>query len=67
MTAGCPLFRLLRHGFYSTVAISFEWQAALFTSGTIGLLIFPFITYVPSSGLLGDLLPKVSATTRIAF
>ncbi len=34
-------------------------QAALFTSGTIGLLIFPFITYVPSSGALGDMLPKV--------
>lgn len=35
-------------------------QAGLFTSGTIGLLIFPFITYVPTSGALGDMLPKVS-------
>lgn len=34
-------------------------QAGLFTSGTIGLLIFPFITYVPTSGALGDMLPKV--------
>jgi len=32
----------------------------LFFSGTCGLLIFPFLTYVPSDGMLGELLPKVS-------
>ena len=33
--------------------------AGLFCSGTCGLLIFPFLTYVPSDGMLGELLPKV--------
>ena len=33
--------------------------AGLFFSGTCGLLIFPFLTYVPSDGMLGELLPKV--------
>ena len=35
-------------------------MAGLFFSGTCGLLIFPFLTYVPSDGMLGELLPKVS-------
>lgn len=34
-------------------------QLALFMTGTCGLLIFPFLTYVPSDGMLGDMLPKV--------
>ena len=34
-------------------------QLALFLTGTCGLLIFPFLTYVPSDGMLGDMLPKV--------
>lgn len=34
-------------------------QLALFFTGTCGLLIFPFLTYVPSDGMLGDMLPKV--------
>ena len=34
-------------------------MAGLFFSGTCGLLIFPFLTYVPSDGMLGELLPKV--------
>jgi len=33
-------------------------QVALFTSGSTTLMIFPLVTYVPSSGTLGDLLPK---------
>lgn len=36
-------------------------QLALFFTGTCGLLIFPFLTYVPSDGMLGDMLPKVRA------
>ena len=33
---------------------------SLFLSGTVGIMVFPFFTYVPSSGWLKDLLPKVS-------
>ena len=28
-------------------------------SSTVALTVFPFFTYVPSSGLMGDSLPKV--------
>ena len=38
----------------------------LFFSGTCGLLIFPFLTYVPSDGMLGELLPKVSRGSGLA-
>lgn len=39
------------------------WAAlsALLLSGTISLIIFPFFTYVPTSGLLGEALPKVGS------
>ena len=53
-----PLLRLLYLA-PETGADHMRSQAALFTSGTVGLLIFPFITYVPTSGALGELLPKV--------
>lgn len=39
--------------------------AALGLSGTISLVIFPFFTYIPTSGLLGDLLPKTLFFVRI--
>ncbi|KAA6418939.1 MAG: hypothetical protein FRX49_11043 [Trebouxia sp. A1-2] len=32
---------------------------SLFLSGVVGIMVFPFFTYVPSSGWLNDLLPKV--------
>lgn len=35
---------------------------SLFLSGTVGIMVFPFFTYVPSSGWLKDLLPKASTT-----
>lgn len=38
---------------------------ALFLSSTIALTVFPFFTYVPSSGWLGDSLPKVLFFSRI--
>lgn len=34
-------------------------MSALFLVGTILCTVFPFFTYVPSSGLVGDSLPKV--------
>lgn len=34
---------------------------SLFLSGVVGIMVFPFFTYVPSSGWLNDLLPKVSS------
>ena len=36
---------------------------SLFLSGVVGIMVFPFFTYVPSSGWLNDLLPKVSLDT----
>ena len=36
---------------------------ALFLSSTIALTVFPFFTYVPSSGLIGESLPKVGGLT----
>ena len=35
-------------------------MTSLFLSGVVGIMVFPFFTYVPSSGWLNDLLPKVS-------
>ena len=34
---------------------------SLFLSGVVGIMVFPFFTYVPSSGWLNDLLPKVTS------
>jgi hypothetical protein len=42
-------------------------MAGLFFSGTCGLLIFPFLTYVPSDGMLGELLPKVGQGTWVPW
>ena len=44
------------------------WPAlcALGLSSTVALIIFPFFTYVPTSGLLGDSLPRVGAALRRA-
>jgi hypothetical protein len=36
---------------------------SLFLSGVVGIMVFPFFTYVPSSGWLNDLLPKVVVCT----
>lgn len=36
-------------------------MTSLFLSGVVGIMVFPFFTYVPSSGWLNDLLPKVRA------
>lgn len=33
-------------------------QLSLFISGSISLMVFPLVTYVPTSGTFGDLLPK---------
>lgn len=38
---------------------------SLFLSGVVGIMVFPFFTYVPSSGWLDDLLPKVRAAISI--
>jgi len=38
---------------------------ALFLAGVILCLVFPFFTYVPSSGMLGDQLPKVLFFVRL--
>ena len=34
-------------------------MSALFLAGFVYIVVFPFFTYVPSSGLMGDNLPKV--------
>lgn len=36
-------------------------MTAIFLAGTFVILIFPFFTYIESSGLIGESLPKVSA------
>ncbi len=43
----------------STLAAVWHCVLALFLSGTYFVLIFPFFTYIPTSGLLGAQLPKV--------
>lgn len=40
---------------------------AFFTSVTVLYLVFPFFTYVPSSGLLGDHLPKVRVSWQVTY
>ena len=40
--------------------------AALFLSVSTSILVFPFFTYVPTSGYLGDLLPQVWRCLPIA-
>jgi hypothetical protein len=46
------------------IATIWSTLVALFCSGCIGILIFPFFTYVPSGGLLGEMLPKVRRRRR---
>ncbi|KAK9817758.1 hypothetical protein WJX72_001709 [[Myrmecia] bisecta] len=43
------------------------WPAmvALFLSGTVGILVFPYFTYCPSGGQFGELLPKVLFFARL--
>jgi hypothetical protein len=45
----------------SRQALRLMWPplAALTLSSTISLIVFPLFTYVPTSGLLGESLPKV--------
>ena len=38
---------------------------AIFLSGTFVILIFPFFTYIESSGLIGESLPKVRSSPAI--
>lgn len=56
----------------STDGTSTTWQAlpliwapltALGLSSTVALTLFPFFTYVPTSGLLGETLPKVCGSS----
>ncbi|KAI7843994.1 hypothetical protein COHA_002532 [Chlorella ohadii] len=58
----------------SSAEVSATWQtlrliwapmAALSLSSTVALTLFPFFTYVPTSGLLGESLPKVIFFVRI--
>ena len=51
-----------RHGSGTMEVVRGIWPVmiSLFLSGTVGIMVFPFFTYVPSSGWLKDLLPKVS-------
>lgn len=45
---------------WQTVRIIWAPMAALSLSSAVALTLFPFFTYVPTSGLLGESLPKVS-------
>lgn len=51
----------------SRQALRLMWPplAALTLSSTISLIVFPLFTYVPTSGLLGESLPKVIFFVRI--
>ena len=44
---------------WQTVRLIWAPMAALSLSSTVALTLFPFFTYVPTSGLLGESLPKV--------
>ena len=44
---------------WKTVRLIWAPMAALSLSSTVALTLFPFFTYVPTSGLLGESLPKV--------
>lgn len=48
-----------------TMTIIWPVIMSFFVSVTIMYLIFPFFTYIPSSGYLGDTLPRVLFFTRI--
>lgn len=54
-------------GSASWQALRLMWPplAALSLSSTIALILFPLFTYVPTSGLLGETLPKVIFFVRI--
>ena len=54
---------LAREGSGSMEVVRGIWPVmiSLFLSGVVGIMVFPFFTYVPSSGWLDDLLPKVSS------
>lgn len=52
---------LAREGSGTMLVVKDIWpvMTSLFLSGVVGIMVFPFFTYVPSSGWLNDLLPKV--------
>lgn len=47
-------------GTMAVVGVLWPVMTAIFLAGTFVILIFPFYTYIPSSGLIGEQLPKVS-------
>ncbi|KAL3137216.1 hypothetical protein ABBQ32_006768 [Trebouxia sp. C0010 RCD-2024] len=53
--------RLVREASGTMLVVRDIWpvMTSLFLSGVVGIMVFPFFTYVPSSGWLNDLLPKV--------
>lgn len=53
---------LVREGSGTMLVVRDIWpvMTSLFLSGVVGIMVFPFFTYVPSSGWLNDFLPKVS-------
>lgn len=55
--------RLVREASGTMLVVRDIWpvMTSLFLSGVVGIMVFPFFTYVPSSGWLNDLLPKVRA------
>jgi hypothetical protein len=50
---------------WQTVRLIWAPMAALGLSSTVALTLFPFFTYIPTSGLLGESLPKVVFFVRI--
>ena len=57
---------LVREGSGTMLVVRDIWpvMTSLFLSGVVGIMVFPFFTYVPSSGWLNDLLPKVTPQNR---
>ena len=51
-------------GTMAVVGLLWPVMTAIFLAGTFVILIFPFFTYIESSGLIGGDLPKVSSAKK---